>query len=185
MTDNPIARNVARYPTAATALYLGVVALFVFAIWTALTDLADRRRAVDAAADMLARLEGRTPARASDAGGATGPVPAGSPFLEGPTVTVAGAALLQRVAGAVRQAGGNVLSSQVELQGPQAAEGYVSLTASCDIDHSALQSLLYDLEAGMPFLFVDQLVAQSPTTAGEGGRTRVLLTVSGLWAKTN
>jgi general secretion pathway protein M len=45
--------------------------------------------------------------------------------------------------------------------------------------------LLYDLEAGMPFLFVDQLVAQSPTTAGEGGRTRVLLTVSGLWARTN
>ena len=103
--------------------------------WTALADLPDRRRAVDAAADMLARLEGRTPARASDAAGAAGPVPAGSPFLEGPTVTVAGAALLQRVAGAVRQAGGNVLSSQVEVQGAQAKDGYVSLMASCDIDH--------------------------------------------------
>jgi general secretion pathway protein M len=41
-------------------------------------------------------------------------------------------------------------------------------------------------EAGMPFLFIDQLVAQSPLSAGAGdvGRTRVLLTVSGLWART-
>jgi general secretion pathway protein M len=185
MTSHPIAKYVARYPAGAIALYLSALALFVFAIWAAVTDLADRRRAVDAAADMLMRLEGRAPARASDGVGATGPAPAGSPFLEGPTVTVAGAALLQRVAGAVRQAGGNVLSSQVELQGPQASEGYVSLTASCDIDQSALQQLLYDIEAGMPFLFIDQLVAQSPMSSGDGGRTRVLLTVSGLWARTN
>jgi len=33
----------------------------------------------------------------------------------------------------------------------------------------------------MPFLFVDQLVAQPPATAGDGGRMRVLLSVSGLW----
>jgi general secretion pathway protein M len=158
----------------------------LFAIWTALSDLADRKRAVDSAADMLTRLEGRAPARASGGTGATGPVPAGSPFLEGPTVTVAGAALLQRVAGAIRQVGGNVLSSQVELQGAQSQDGYVSLTTSCDIDQSVLQPLLYDIEAGMPFLFIDQMVAQSPTGAGagDGGRTRVLLTVSGLWART-
>ena len=105
----------------------------------------------------------------------------GSPFLEGQTVTVAGAALLQRVADAVTRFGGNVLSSQVELQGTQAKDGYISLIASCEIDQTALQRLLYDVEAGMPFLFIDQLVAQAPAAAGEGGRMRVLLSVSGLW----
>ena len=52
-----------------------------------------------------------------------------------------------------------------------------------------LQQLLYDLEAGMPFLFVEQLVAQAPqgvaggggVTGTEGGRLRVLLGVSGQW----
>jgi general secretion pathway protein M len=46
-----------------------------------------------------------------------------------------------------------------------------------------LQELLYDLEAGMPFLFVDQLVVQTPTAeAGEQPvRLRVLLGVSGQW----
>jgi general secretion pathway protein M len=46
-----------------------------------------------------------------------------------------------------------------------------------------LQQLLYDLEAGMPFLFIDQLVAQAPET-GTGalrGKMRVSILVSGQW----
>jgi general secretion pathway protein M len=76
-----------------------------------------------------------------------------------------------------------VLSSQVDVQGTQSKEGYVSLVASCQVDHAALQQLLYDLEAGMPFLFIDQLVAQAPlpTTEPGTGRMRVTLAVSGQW----
>jgi general secretion pathway protein M len=61
----------------------------------------------------------------------------------------------------------------------------VSLTASCELDQPALQQLLYDLEVGMPFLFVDQLVIQAPEAGtgqeGAAGRMRVLLGVSGQW----
>ena len=46
---------------------------------------------------------------------------------------------------------------------------------------SALQQLLYDLEAGMPFLFIDQLMVQAPVVGVQESRTRVLLSVSGLW----
>jgi general secretion pathway protein M len=53
------------------------------------------------------------------------------------------------------------------------------------MDQPALQKLLYDLEAGMPFLFVDQLDVQVPqtTVANENGsgRIRVVLGVSGQW----
>jgi general secretion pathway protein M len=180
-TDHPIGPYLARFPAAAAFTYVALVVALVFAIWVALADIAERRQAVAAAADMLARLEGRAPASYADGGTATGPVPTGSPFLEGQTVTVAGAALLQRVATAVTRVGGNVLSSQVELQGTLSKDGYVSLIASCEMDQVSLQALLYDIEAGMPFLFVDQLVAQAPVAASEGGRTRVLLAVSGLW----
>jgi general secretion pathway protein M len=46
-----------------------------------------------------------------------------------------------------------------------------------------LQKLLYDLEAGMPFLFIDQLVVQGPqaSTIGGGARMRILIAVSGQW----
>jgi general secretion pathway protein M len=179
--DHPIDRYLARFPAAAALAYVAVVAVFLLAVWVAVADVFDRWRAVDSAADMLARLEGRAPRSQADGGTVAGPVPSGSPFLEGQTVTVAGAALLQRVASAVTKVGGNVLSSQVELQGSQSKDGFVSLIASCEMDQASLQPLLYELEAGMPFLFVDQLVAQAPVSASEGGRTRVLLAVSGLW----
>jgi general secretion pathway protein M len=109
----------------------------------------------------------------------------GSPFLEGQTVTVAGAALQQRIGVAVKSAGGNVLSSQIDLQGTDSKKGFVSLTASCEVDQPALQQLLYDVEAGMPFLFVDQLTVQAPQQSGaDAARMRVLLGVSGQWQGT-
>jgi general secretion pathway protein M len=114
----------------------------------------------------------------------------GSPFLEGRTVEVAGAALQQRVVAAVRDAGGNVQSSQVDLQGSQAKQGYVSLSANCEVGQGALQQLLYDLESGMPFLFIDQLVVQMPQSGGgagvetEAARMRVQIDVSGQWQVT-
>jgi general secretion pathway protein M len=180
MTDT-LDRYLARYPAAGVAAFVAVVLTLLVLTWSALADINDRRVALNTASDMLARLEGRSPKSAQEAT-STGTIPAGSPFLEGQTVNIAGAALLQRVAGAVTKAGGNVLSSQVELQGAQAKDGYVNLIASCELEQAALQQLLYDLEAGMPFLFIDQLVAQMPTAGIEGGgRMRVLLSVSGLW----
>ena len=44
----------------------------------------------------------------------------GSPFLDGQTITVAGAALQQRLEAAVAKADGALMSSQVELDGPDA-----------------------------------------------------------------
>jgi general secretion pathway protein M len=177
---------IARVPYAAAIGYVAVVVLFVVMTLTSLTDVLDRRAAVAEAADTLAQLEGRLPKRGgADASGITG-----SPVLEGPTVTVAGASLLQRVAEAIAKVGGNILSSQVELQGPQIKDGFISVTANCDVEQPALQQLLYNLESGMPFLFVDQLVVQMPTAAagGPGGakaaetaKMHVLISVSGQW----
>jgi len=175
-------RKLLTAPLPAAALYLGVTVLLTFVIASSLTDILSKRADVAASAAMLEQFEGRRPAaaRAQAPGGAE---PSGSPFLEGATVTVAGAALLQRVTAAVTKLGGNVLSSQVDLQGTQSKTGFLTIIASCDIDQPGLQQLLYDIEAGMPFLFVDQLVVQAPgsfAASGEG-KLRILLAVSGQW----
>ncbi len=108
---------------------------------------------------------------------------AGSPLLEGTTMTVGGANLLQRVAGAVTKFGGAILYTQVDLEGPQAKDGFVAVTVNCEVAQPALQQVLYDLEAGMPFLFIDQLVAQGPAVPGATpeGKLRILISVSGQW----
>jgi general secretion pathway protein M len=167
--------------------YAGVIVGMAIIAWLALASLAGDYADYAAAADLLDRLEGRKPAT-GPSGLASGM--SGSPFLEGPTVEVAGAELQQRVVAAVREAGGNVQSSQVDLQGPQAKQGYVSLSANCEVAQGALQPLLYDLESGMPFLFIDQLVVQMPQSGGgagvetEAARMRVQIDVSGQWQVT-
>lgn len=177
-------RLLARYAYGAVAVYAFVVVMLLWLSWGSVADVLERRESVAAASHLIEQLEARGGARG--AGGADAPggqIPAGSPFLEGQTVTIAGAALLQRVGGAVTRVGGNVLSSQVDLQGPRAREGFVGVVASCEMTQTALQQLIYDLEAGMPFLFLDQLVVQTPATVTDepSARLRVLVAVSGQW----
>ena len=181
MNQSATLRKFVSQPLVAAALYAAVVSALAFVVASCVSDIMSQHADVAASAAMLEQLEGRKPLAHSREPG-TG-APAGAPFLEGTTVTVAGAVLLQRVSAAVTKLGGNVLSSQVELQGSQSKAGFLSIIASCEIDQPGLQRLLYDIEAGMPYLFIDQLVLQSPpnfAASGEG-RLRVLLTVSGQW----
>jgi general secretion pathway protein M len=165
-------------PLIATAGYVALIAILVYLSSSAILDLIERRAAIADSTDILERLQARRIGANGAANAATG-----SPFIEGPTVTVAGAALMQRVASAITHVGGTILSSQVELQGSQAKAGYVTVTTNCEVDQPALQELLYDLEAGLPYLFIDQLTVQAPmtSTGPEQGHMRVLLTVSGQW----
>jgi general secretion pathway protein M len=167
-------------PILAAAIYAGAIVVLLFTLLTSIGDLIDQRGERAASAAMLQQLEGRSPARGPTAGVA---MPSGSAYLEGATVTVAGATLLQRVAGAVTKFGGNVLSTQLDVPNAPAKAGFLSMIASCEIDQPQLQQVLYDLEAGMPFLFVDQLVVQTPQTGADAaaGKLRVLLAVSGQW----
>ena len=175
-------RKLLTAPLPAATIYLGASILLLFVIGSSLADILSKRADVAASTAVLEQIEGRRPS-AVRAQGPDGAGPSGSPFLEGATVTVAGAALLQRVTAAVTKLGGSVLSSQVDLQGTQSKSGFLTIIASCDIDQPGLQQLLYDVEAGMPFLFVDQLQVQAPASfAGAGdGKLRVLLAVSGQW----
>jgi general secretion pathway protein M len=167
-------------PIVATSVYAGLVCVLLVTAVSSIADMFSQRATVNASAALLAQLEGRKAPPPGAPSGDAG-MPAGSAFLEGATVTVAGAALLQRVAAAVTKHGGNMLSSQLDVQGQHAKAGFVSMVASCELDQSALQPLLYDLEAGMPFLFVDQLDIQAPTGSSGEGKLRILLGVSGQW----
>ncbi len=169
-----------RYVLAVT-IYVVLVGASVVSTWITASTISERRATVLAAENLLAQLEGRSSLSGKDGRPPLGGAPAESSFLEGPTLTVAGAALLQRIGGAVTRAGGNVLSSQVDLQRADTKDGWIGLTVSCDIEQASLQKLLYDVEAGMPFLFIDQLVVQAPVVGVEQSRMRVLLTVSGQW----
>lgn len=112
--------------------------------------------------------------------------PAGSAYVEGQTATVAGAALQQRIGSTIAEAGGAVLSSELDLHGASADGGRIALTVTSDMDQPGLQRALYEIEAGMPVLTVDRLSVQ--TAGGEeksaAPRLRVQISVSGAWRAT-
>jgi general secretion pathway protein M len=181
-SGNAITRTLTHSPLIAVALYVAVAGSLVAVAGFAVADILDHQRALAQTSDLLDQLQGR---KARGGASSVAGEHRGTPFLEGPTVTVAGATLLQRVASAVGNVGGTIQSSQVDVLGTQAKDGIVGLVVSCEMEQPSLQKVLYDLEAGMPFLFIDQLDVQVPqtTSANEqgAGRIRVVLGVSGQW----
>jgi general secretion pathway protein M len=180
ITMDRIRKSLERYPVAAAGLFAVVLIVCIVTSADNVLDVLQRREAVASAREILERMETRGSPRAANVATDVG-VPVGSAFIEGASASVAGASLLQRMTGAIRRLRGNILSSQVDLQGPQAKAGVITATSSFEIEQPSLQPLLYDLEAGMPFLFVEQLVVQAPSGVGESGKLRVLMSVSGKW----
>ncbi len=171
-----------RHQALAVAAYVSVVIALLTTSLLLVADLRDKAAEIAAAQMRLDQLSERSranlpPSMASNAG------MSGSPFLDGRTITIAGATLQQRVVAAVTKAGGTLVSSQVELDGPDAKNGFVGLTASMEVSQPVVQTILYDIEAGMPYLVVDKLSIQSPEVFGEpeSGRMRMTIGVAGQW----
>jgi general secretion pathway protein M len=170
-----------RHPALGALGYGAIIVALVAMSWFSVAGVLDQRATLAASTDILASLQRHGTARhgSSDEAGA----PHGSPFISGQTMTVAGAELLQRVSGAIARVGGRVLSSQVDLHSAQSKPGFISVLVNCELDQPGLQHVLYDLEAGMPFLFVDHLEVQASESGPRtnAARMHVLLAASGQW----
>jgi general secretion pathway protein M len=170
-----------RRQIASSLLFVAIVLACMAVFLLALSDLWDKYLAVSTSSETLGRLQSRSSTGLAAADSSDARHARGSPLLEGQTVTVASAALLRRATAAITGVGGNLLSSEVDPTSPESKDGQVRITVTCELEESALQPLLYDIEAGAAFLFVEQLVVQTSSAANEGGRLRVVLGVSGAW----
>jgi general secretion pathway protein M len=178
------ARAVARGEWAALAVYAAVVVALLGASAAMALDILDQRASLTESQDALARLERSTRSGVANAPAGHAAAEA-TPFLTGPTITIGGAALQARVEAAARKVGALMLSSELDLQGSRAREGFIAASESLEVAQANLQPLLYDLEAGTPYLFVDNLEIESPQAFGEaeGARMRVKIGVTGQWRK--
>jgi general secretion pathway protein M len=171
-----------RHHALAVVSYAGVVIVLLTVSLFLVADLRDKAAEIAAAQMRLDQLSERSQPSLSASNASNAGV-SGSPFLDGQTITIAGAALQQRLEGAVAKADGLLTSSQLELDGPDAKNGFVNLSATMEVSQPAVQTILYDIEAGMPYLFVDKLSIQSPEVFGEPetGRMRMTVGVVGQW----
>ena len=142
----------------------------------ALRELTERR-------DGLERLEARVRQNAGR------PIAAAPPaaFIEAPTQGLASAALQAYLAQlAETQHAGLVLSGE-EAAKREDAPDTIRLQATLDMNMKALRALLYQLESGTPYVFVDALtVLPASVAAGRAAEDpllRVALSYRALWRK--
>ena len=65
----------------------------------------------------------------------------------------------------------------------EAKDKLLRATATFEIAQPALQNVLFDIEGGMPFLFIEQLFVNP--VSEDGRKVRVVARVSGRWSGTN
>jgi len=104
-----------------------------------------------------------------------------SALLWAKTIGVAAADLQQRVEVASHDVGAKALSSRVDLLDASAANGALTYVGEIELDAASLQPLLYNLEAGTPFLEIADLSIQPLQDAGAGRRLRVSLAATASW----
>jgi general secretion pathway protein M len=170
----------AHYSSLSGLSYVVLVIILCLTTLFTLGDIIELYKARHIAVETISKLNARAHLLPGDQNGTNSRME-GSPFLQGKTGTIASAELLQRITSLVASAGGRVVSSEIEQRGAQAKDGYVTAVTNFEVEQDALQRVLYDTETGAPFLFVDQLVVQTPTLLGERGRLRVVLGVAAMW----
>jgi general secretion pathway protein M len=181
--QHPLAAYIGRHSTLAAVIYLALLALLIATTSLMVVGLSESYGERNASLDRLTRLEGHETHSNSDLPSGVEAWPPGSPVLEGSTVTIAGAALLQRVSSAITRANGSLDSSELEGPQPEAKDKLLRATATFEIAQPALQNVLFDIEGGMPFLFIEQLFVNP--VSEDGRKVRVVARVSGRWSGTN
>lgn len=161
----------------AAALYGALLLVLATVIASTLADLIGSEIALGEERRMQARFSALGVGKSGTAAG-----DGASAVLQGPTATIAGAELMERVATAVTRAGGRLTSSTVDVQAERWGPGFLSAEASFDMAEGNLQTLLYDIECGLPFLYLGELSIQGPAASDDGERRlRVIATIYGRW----
>jgi hypothetical protein len=170
-------------------LSLGALgAVLVVCISVLFFSLAARFAAVqerDARSEVLSQLEAHLKARSARP--KSGGVAPAAAFVSAPTQGLAGAQLetyLQQTAAAQHA---TIISSGLDPTRHDDSADSIRLQTTLDMNLEALQRMLYQLESGTPYVFVDSLSVQIPGTgaqrAVEDPLLRVTLGLRAIWQR--
>jgi type II secretion system (T2SS) protein M len=169
----------------ATLSYVAI--LLALIAWVAGSDAAyrDLQASYDLKSEMLDALKERS--LTAPANSASASVDFDKATIWAPSETVAASALQRYLLERLERAGGVVQSVQAEAKSETVPPGFQRLSAQLGFDASitALQGFLFEIETGLPLVFVDSLAVQpAPAVqpdAQVGDRVRVALTVTSYW----
>jgi len=171
----------------AVCLAFGVIAASILSVILVFMSHAEALAELNERQDRLERLQtayaqraknGKTLVQERDA--------PDSAFLSAMTAGLAGAQLQTRLTDLVALQNANVASSGI-LNVSRGDEEVIRLQATFDMKLIALQKLLYDLETGTPYMFVDALSVQQSNAHGvsDDPLLHVTMTLRAIWRRTS
>jgi hypothetical protein len=141
-------------------------------------ELTDRREA-------LSHLEARARSESSNAR-MTSVAPLDA-FLDGPTTGLAAAKLQAYLSQVVASHQAILISYGAEPTRREDSPDSIRVQATLDVGQKSLQSLLYQLESRTPYVFVDALALQPPSTserrAAQDPVLRLTMSLRALWRR--
>jgi len=100
-------------------------------------------------------------------------------YFSAESPSLANAKLLQDLKSSIVNAQGDIRSTEIN---DRPRPGEVKATAKFEISEQNLQKVLYDLEAGAPFLFIDNLAISASSSEGRPSNHLIAtISVSALW----
>lgn len=170
MTSNPATRtgrsmNLLRLSAVLLfgALMLGPPLWVVHNVRSAAATTALMETQLERLHDLDRRLQHMGPGQT----GSDVPVPAEELYFEGATPAVAGAAMQRLVADIIESAGGSIQESQrIPVTDSDGEEDRIEIRVSFDAGIDGLQSVLYQLETGLPLILVRSLGIRSENARG-------------------
>ena len=142
--------------------------LSAFDVWT---NQNARVARLQAASQAASRSGSQTPAMVAPA----------TAFIDAPTSSLAGAQLQTYVAAIADDAQATLVSSAITQPGRDDPPGTIRIDASMDVSSKALQAILYRLESGTPYVFVEALTVR-PSSAQRNAEDPLLRVTLGLRA---
>jgi hypothetical protein len=135
--------------------------------------------------ELFSRLQARVKAR-GDAHGLSGTAPAAA-FLDAATQGLAGAQLQAHLMQLATDHRAVLISSGVEPAKREDPPDSIRLQATLDVNLQALQTLLYQLESGTPYVFVESLAVQLPggmtQRAAEDPLLHITVSLRAIWRR--
>jgi general secretion pathway protein M len=111
----------------------------------------------------------------------------GAAFLSAQTPGLAAAQLETYVADLALASHANLISSTVQPSDQAGSTDMIRIQANLDIDYEALQILLFKLETGAPYAFVDSLKLRLADAARHGAANKTtmnaVLSVKAIWRR--
>ena len=146
---------------AALALLIGLLSLLVLLLVLPAFEnyrlVSDGLRDNKALATRLASAGDRREALARRIADIEADMRAGGAYLEGASETLAGAGLRERLQAILERYGGQMQSSQTLPLSESEGVRKVTLRVALSLPIESLFGILYDIESGTPYLFVDHL----------------------------